>query len=133
MWGIDPTFNMGKFYVTVATYTYSHVVKKCDNGPPTFFLAQCLLIQKKLLIALLLLFYTLLKLEPKLSNILAVGTDIEQAIIKALNQFLDISLRCFIHINYKIQRKLLSFLCSRRLEVRLLKDVFGFQQGTVYM
>lgn len=35
--GIDPTFNMGKFYVTVTTFAYMHVVKKGTMVAPTFF------------------------------------------------------------------------------------------------
>lgn len=35
--GIDPTFNLGKFYVTVTTYTYSHLENKSRGTSPTFF------------------------------------------------------------------------------------------------
>ena len=35
--GIDPTFNLGKFYVTVTTYTYLHVENKISHTSPTFF------------------------------------------------------------------------------------------------
>ena len=46
--GIDPTFNLGKFYVTVTTFTYSHVVNKSTSKSPTF-LDQCLFTQKKIM------------------------------------------------------------------------------------
>ena len=32
--GIDPTFNLGKFYVTI---TYLHVENKISHSSPTFF------------------------------------------------------------------------------------------------
>ena len=35
--GIDPTFNMGKFYVTMTTFTYTHVIRKTTNISPTMF------------------------------------------------------------------------------------------------
>ena len=35
--GIDPTFNLGKFYVTVTTFVHTHVVKKGTMEVPTFF------------------------------------------------------------------------------------------------
>ena len=36
--GIDPpTFNLGKFYVTITTFVYTHVVKKGTMEAPTFF------------------------------------------------------------------------------------------------
>ena len=34
--GIDPMFNLGKFYVTVTTFTYSHVINKSTSKSPTF-------------------------------------------------------------------------------------------------
>ena len=37
VWEIDPMFNMGKFYVTVTTYPYSHVVRKGSTVPVAFF------------------------------------------------------------------------------------------------
>ena len=33
--GIDSTFNMGKFYVTMTTFTYTHVIRKGTNISPT--------------------------------------------------------------------------------------------------
>ena len=35
--GIAPTFNVGKFYVKVTTFTYSHVINKTTSKSPTFF------------------------------------------------------------------------------------------------
>ena len=37
VFGIDPTFNLGKFFVTVTTFSYSHVINKCTMKSPTFF------------------------------------------------------------------------------------------------
>ena len=36
VFGIDPTFNLGKFYVTLTTFTYSQVVDKTTGVSPTF-------------------------------------------------------------------------------------------------
>ena len=36
VFGIDPTFNLGKFYVTLTTYTYTQVVNKSTSLSPTF-------------------------------------------------------------------------------------------------
>ena len=36
VFGIDPTFNLGKFYVTVTTFAYTHVVNKSTGKSPTF-------------------------------------------------------------------------------------------------
>ena len=37
MLGIDPTSSLGKFYVTVTSFIYSHVVNKTTNKSPTCF------------------------------------------------------------------------------------------------
>ena len=75
-------------------------------------------------------------MEPKLANIIAVGTDGEQAIIKALRAVFGegfIQLRCFIHMKDNIQRKLGEFLLPERIRNDIIRDLFGFQQDTVYV
>ena len=43
--GMDPTFNMGTFYATMTTFTYTHVIRKGTNISPTLFSdIMCILI-----------------------------------------------------------------------------------------
>jgi len=76
-------------------------------------------------------FSTLLKLEPKLSNIVTVGTDSDEAaIIKALRVcFGDIFVdhRCFIHMKDNIQCKLVEFFCLKGLKLRYSKIFLVFE------
>ena len=44
--GIDPIFNLGKFYMTVTTYVYSHVINKTTHTP-RLSLVPFLFIQKR--------------------------------------------------------------------------------------
>ena len=135
VWGVDPTFNMGKFYVTVTTYTYTHVVRKCNNVSPTFF-GPMFIHTEKNFESFYYFFSTLLKFEPKLSNILVVSTDGEQSIIEALRSVFGesfISLQCFIHMKDNIQHKLSKFLLPENVRDEIIKDIFGFQQGSVYV
>ena len=81
--GIDPTFNLGKFCVTITTYIYSHVVSKNTNKSPTFF-GPMFVSTEKTYEAYHFFFSSLLKLEPRLSKIIGFGTDGEQAIVKAV-------------------------------------------------
>ena len=37
MFAIDPSFNLGKFYVTLTTFTYTQVVNKVKNVSQTIF------------------------------------------------------------------------------------------------
>ena len=133
--GIDPTFNLGKFYVTVTTFTYSHVVNKTTKRSPTFF-GPMFVHTEKNYESYYFFFSTLLKLEPKLDGIIAVGTDGEQAIVKALNAVFmgkPVHLRCFIHMKDNIRRKLTELLLPETIREEIIRDIFGTQQGTVYV
>ena len=69
-------------------------------------------------------------------NIIAVGTDGELAIVKALLVvFSDntLHLRCFIHMKDNIQRKLSDLLLPESTREVIVRDIFGTQQGTVYI
>ena len=130
--GIDPTFNLGKFYVT---FVYTHVVKKVTMEAPAFF-GPMFIHAEKNFESYHYFFSTLLKMEPKLADIIAVGTDGEQAITKALRAVFGegfIHLRCFIHMKDNILRKLGEFLLPERIRNEIIRDLFGFQQDTVYV
>lgn len=133
--GIDPTFNLGKFYVTVTTFTYSHVVNKTTSKSPTFF-GPMFVHTEKNYDAYYSFFSTLMKIEPQMMNVIAVGTDGEQAIVKALRAvFSDktLHLRCFIHMKDNIRRKLTDLLLPESTREVIVRDIFGTQQGTVYI
>lgn len=66
VWRIDPTFNTGKFYVTVTPFTYTNVVRKGTTVPPTLF-GPVFIHTEKSYELLYYVFSTLLKLGPKLS------------------------------------------------------------------
>ena len=128
--GIDPTFNLGKFYVTVTTFTYSHVINKTTSISPTFF-GPMFVHTEKNYDAYYSFFSTLIKLEPQLMNIIAVGTDGEQAIVKALRAVFSeetIHLRCFIHMKDIIRRKLTDLLLPESTREVIVRDIFGTQQ-----
>ena len=132
--GIDPTFNLGKFYVTVTTYTYLHVESKISHSPPTFFGPMFVHTEKKYE-TYYHFFSTLLKLEPKICDIVAVGTDGEQAIVKSLEALFPdnlIHLRCFVHMRDNIRRKLSDMLFPHSAQNIIFHDIFGLQQGSVY-
>lgn len=133
--GIDPTFNLGKFYVTVTTFTYTHVVNKSTSKSPTFF-GPMFVHTEKNYDAYYSFFSTLLKLEPTVRNVIAVGTDGEQALVKAIRSVFSeqtIHLRCFIHMKDNIRRKLTNMLLPESIREDMVRDIFGTQQGTVHV
>ena len=132
--GIDPTFNLGKFYVTVTTFSYSHVVNKSTSNSPTFF-GPLFVHTEKNYSAYYSFFSSLMKMEPQLMNIIAIGTDGEQAIVKALKAVFSektLHLRCFIHMG-NIRRKLTDLLLPESVREVIVRDIFGTQQGTIYI
>ena len=74
-------------------------------------------------------FSTLLKIEPKLVDIIAIGTDG----LKAVLPVKLIHLRCFIHMKDDIRRKLTEFLLPENVREGITKDLFGTQQGSTYI
>jgi len=75
-------------------------------------------------------------LEPKLSAIRAVGTDGDKALVNALIVVFPeglIHLRCFFHMKDNIHRKLTEMAIPESNREVIVKDIFGVQQGTVYM
>ena len=80
-------------------------------------------------------FSTIYKLEPSLSTLRAIGTDGEQALVKAATAVFPndlIHLRCFIHMKDNIRRKLTDMLIPQSSREMVIKDIFGTQQSTVY-
>lgn len=69
--------------MTVTTFTYSHVVNKTTSKSPTFF-GPMFVHTEKNYNAYYSFFSTLLKIEPSIRNVIAVGTDGEQALVKAV-------------------------------------------------
>ncbi len=133
--GIDPTFNLGKFYVTVTTFTYSQVVSNTTKKSPTFF-GPMFVNTEKTYESYYFFMSTLLKLEPKHSEIIAVGTDGEQALVKAIIATFHgkiLHLRCFIHMKDNIRRKLTELLLPEHTREEIIRDIFGTQQGTVFV
>ena len=78
-------------------------------------------------------FSTLIKLEPRLKDIIAVGTNGEVAIVQALQANFHgdtVYLRCFIHMRDCIRQKLNEFSIP---EQYIEQDIFGVQRGTEYI
>lgn len=81
--GIDSTFDLGKFYVTITTYRYLHVENRSSGKSPVFF-GPVYVHTEKTYEAFYHFFSSLLKLEPSLSDLVAIGTDGDPAIEKAI-------------------------------------------------
>lgn len=68
---------------------------------------------------------------PSVKNIIAVGTDGEQALVKALRAIFSeqtTHLRCFVHMRDNISRKLTDLLLLEYVGEDIVRDIFGSQQ-----
>ena len=106
VFGIDPTFDLGRFNLTVTTYKHLQLVK--PNGEPPTFLGPLFLHYRKTFLCYNSFASSLLGLNKNLTNIRAFGTDGEYALIEAFKQQCPsaVHLLCFSHCKENIKRKL---------------------------
>lgn len=102
VFGIDATFELGDFYVTLTMYRNFFLSSPHTSNPPVLLgihmERQCDKYHS--------FFSSLLKLAPQISALKAYGTDGEKALLNALEACFPnaTSLRCFIHKRKKILR-----------------------------
>jgi len=123
---IDPTFNLGAFYVTPIVFLHKAFVCKRTGNPPVF-LGPVLVHQRMNTEAYSYFAYQLQILLPSLRHIKAFGTDGEKALVNAFeNAYPDaIHLRCFKHFRDNIERKLKSLNFDSTTCEEILADIFG--------
>ena len=98
IFGIDATFELGDFYVTLTTYK-NPSLRNCRTSNSPVFLGPAFIHMERRTQDYQSFFSSLLKLEPCLRDLKAYGTDGEAALTGALESCFPhaISLRCFIH------------------------------------
>ena len=132
--GIDPTFNLGKFYVTITTYTYMHLENKRTHISPTFF-GPIFEHTEKTFEACYHFFVNLMKLEPKLSGIRAAGTDGEGALIKTLRTAFSedlILLRCFVHMKDNLRHRLTEMHIPEKFREDILRYFWNAARRSIH-
>ncbi len=122
--GFDPTFNCGRFAVTVVAYK-NLLIQSCKDGSIPTFLGPMLVHQRKLKQSYHYLLSTLSGLRPALSHIRAVGTDREENLFKAVLSNLPFAqhVRCSVHMARK--GKLTEVGVPKKYHGQFLKDVMG--------
>ena len=122
--GADPTFNLGKFNVTVTTYTNLLVVDRKTRKHPVM-IGPLFMHQAKKYDAYNYFFFKMVSLNKDIGNVLAFGTDGEEPLFKAMerNMYHAIHLRCFGHFRENCKERLR--LLPREVQKEFLDDVFG--------
>ena len=112
---VDPTFNLGQFYVTPVTYRNELIESR---RPGACKMAQCgpvLIHYTKTKAAYLQLFQQLQANCPGIENVRAVGTDGEDNLVSALKEIFPLTthLRCYRHFEANLITKLRSLNLSQ--------------------
>lgn len=129
--GVDPTFNLGDFSVTVITYRHLQLLHRVTKKHPVI-LGPMLVHQNKTFESYHFLASSMVGLCPQLSSLTAFGTDGEKPLGDAFAvQFHGAShLLCFLHVKERIKMKLRDLGISGEYIKPFLSDIFGHQEGT---
>ncbi len=133
VYGADPTFNLGRFNVTVTTFQNLKVVDR-KSGLHPVMIGPLLLSQTKTFDAYNQFFSKLVSLNKDVREILAYGTDGEEELFKALSDSFPhaLHLRCFGHFRDNCKEKLRSSNLPEQLQKEYLADIFGRRVGDVW-
>ena len=96
--GVDPTFNLGEFSVTVTTFKHLQLIERHTGKPPV--LLDPMLVHQKTKEPNYFLVSSVVGLCPDLNSLVAFGTDGEKSLGDAFQmQFREAQhLLCFIHV-----------------------------------
>ena len=125
--GIDPTFNLGSFDVTVTTYRHLLLTKHGHVSTHPVLFGPLFIHVKKDFEAYHFFASSLVSKQPQLVKLHCFGTDGEAALVKAFSAVFPeaIHLRCFLHFCQNIEQKLCEFSIGAAAVKEYKKDIFG--------
>ena len=124
--GVDATFQLGDFYVTLMTYHHNLMLLNPRTGKPPVYIGPAFLHMQRRFEDYS--FSCLLKLERRLSSLKAYGTDGEGELVNALKCCFKESngLHCFVHKQRNLEERLKASSATTRKEI--LMDILGIQR-----
>ena len=128
--GVDPTFNFGKYYVTLTTYR--HLLLRNKDGKNPVRIGPTLIHHKKESSSYYELSSTMVKLNKNTQNVLVYGTDGEKALGEGFGRPLPYAqhLLCDLHMKDNIMSKLNEFGIRGKACEIILSDIFGKDIGS---
>ena len=123
--GIDPTFSLGEFDVTVTTYRHLLLIPHREpTGKPPVMIGPLFVHLKG---TYHFFSSSLVSLRKELSSLKAFGTDGEIALERAfMTTFTKaIHLRCFLHFRGNIEQKLRDLSIPSTVSKEIVKDIMG--------
>ena len=125
--GIDPTFNLGAFDVTVTTYRHLLLTAQQNSAKHPVCIGPLFVHVKKDFSAYHFFASSLVGRRPALTGLRCYGTDGEAALVNAFTAVFPqaIHLRCFLHFRENIERKLQQLNISISTIKEYRRDIFG--------
>ena len=133
VFGIDPTFNLGDFYVTVTTYE-NVMLKSRETGRHPVFIGPMFVHQRRTYETYFHFTSEILKRRKALASLKAIGTDGEEQLSNAFGTVFPgaVKLLCVVHKRDNIRAKLRQLAVSERLSKDILDSIFGYQLGDTF-
>ena len=129
---VDPTFDIGEYNVTPITYQHLLLENKADGKHPSM-IGPVLLHEKKTSETYSTFSGTLRNLQPQLRDVLAFGSDNEEALVAGFKNNFDrsINLLCELHLKKNIEKKLQELGITGKVKEDIVADLFGKRTGTI--
>ena len=126
IFGVDPTFSLGDFDVTVTTYQHLMLSSQQASNYPVF-IGPMFVHVKKDFPACHFFSSALIGLQPSLVDLRAFGTDGEAALVNALSVSFPKAchLRCFLHFKGNIEQKLKELRIPGDVARKFVEDIMG--------
>ena len=126
--GVDPTFNLCDYNVTVTTYRHPMVTVK-ETGKHPVLLGPVLIHSHKTFDSYFTLPTTMLRLNPKLTSLKAFGTDGEKSLFESLKASFHQAdhLLCWLHVKDNVQKKLAAI--GVKDKGQYMREIFGQTAG----
>ena len=130
---IDPTFNLGDFYVTVTTYE-NIMLKSRRTGRHPVFIGPMFVHQRHTYETYFHFASEILKHRKGLGTLNAIGTDGEEQLSNAFGTVFSgaVKLLCVVHKRDNIRAKLRQLAVPEHLSKDILDSIFGYQLGDTF-
>ncbi len=130
---VDPTYNLGQFYVTATTYPHLLLQDVTTRRHPSI-LGPVLVHQRMDFASFNYFSNTLIGFNKKLRNVRAFGTDGQESLIDSFSHSFPtaVQLRCFIHMKKNVAEKLKECGLPTSVAQEIISDIFGKHCGSTY-
>ena len=123
---IDPTFNLGSFFVTPIVFPLVGYINRKSKGSPTM-IGPVLIHHQMIQGTYSYFFNEIMSLKPDVRKVQAIGTDGEAALCNAVRDSFPtaVHLRCLKHVKDSIEHKLHELQFDRIGMQEIMHDIFG--------